>query len=64
MLRLEWLAMATIQGGPVYTKAWLQSGGMKLGTIVTIDHPAIVEIARLAGLTGFGSMANMGASTK
>ena len=30
-------------------KAWLQSGGMKLGTIVTIDHPAIVEIARLAG---------------
>lgn len=30
-------------------RAWLQSGGMKLGTIVTIDHPAIVEIARLAG---------------
>jgi 2-keto-3-deoxy-L-rhamnonate aldolase RhmA len=30
-------------------KAWLQSGGMKLGTIVTIDHPAIVEIAQLAG---------------
>jgi 2-keto-3-deoxy-L-rhamnonate aldolase RhmA len=30
-------------------KAWLHSGGMKLGTIVTIDHPAIVEIARLAG---------------
>ena len=30
-------------------KAWLKSGGMKLGTIVTIDHPAIVEIARLAG---------------
>jgi 2-dehydro-3-deoxyglucarate aldolase/4-hydroxy-2-oxoheptanedioate aldolase len=30
-------------------KAWLQSGGMKLGTIVTIDHPALVEIARLAG---------------
>jgi 2-keto-3-deoxy-L-rhamnonate aldolase RhmA len=30
-------------------KAWLQSGGMKLGTILTIDHPAIVEIARLAG---------------
>src|SRR5579863_2880147 len=30
-------------------RAWLRSGGMKLGTIVTIDHPAIVEIARLAG---------------
>ena len=30
-------------------RAWLQSSGMKLGTIVTIDHPAIVEIARLAG---------------
>jgi 2-keto-3-deoxy-L-rhamnonate aldolase RhmA len=30
-------------------KAWLHSEGMKLGTIVTIDHPAIVEIARLAG---------------
>lgn len=30
-------------------RGWLQSGGMKLGTIVTIDHPAIVEIARLAG---------------
>ena len=30
-------------------RAWLQSGGMKLGTIVTIDHPAIVEIARIAG---------------
>jgi 2-keto-3-deoxy-L-rhamnonate aldolase RhmA len=30
-------------------RGWLQSGGIKLGTIVTIDHPAIVEIARLAG---------------
>jgi len=30
-------------------KAWLRSDGMKLGTIVTIDHPAMVEIARLAG---------------
>ncbi len=30
-------------------RAWLQSGSVKLGTIVTIDHPAIVEIARLAG---------------
>src|SRR5579863_5285358 len=30
-------------------RAWLQSGGMKLGTIVTMDHPAIVEIAQLAG---------------
>jgi 2-keto-3-deoxy-L-rhamnonate aldolase RhmA len=30
-------------------RAWLQSGGMKVGTIVTIDHPAIVEIAKLAG---------------
>jgi 2-keto-3-deoxy-L-rhamnonate aldolase RhmA len=29
-------------------RAWLQSSGMKLGTIVTIDHPAIVEIAGLA----------------
>jgi 2-keto-3-deoxy-L-rhamnonate aldolase RhmA len=30
-------------------RAWLRSGGRKLGTIVTIDHPAIVEIAGLAG---------------
>ena len=30
-------------------RTWLQSSGMKLGTILTIDHPAIVEIARLAG---------------
>ena len=30
-------------------KGWLQTDGMKLGTIVTIDHPAIVEMARLAG---------------
>jgi 2-keto-3-deoxy-L-rhamnonate aldolase RhmA len=30
-------------------RAWLRSGGLKLGTIVTVDHPAIVEIARLAG---------------
>ena len=30
-------------------KAWLHADGMKLGTIVTIDHPAIVEMARLAG---------------
>jgi 2-keto-3-deoxy-L-rhamnonate aldolase RhmA len=31
------------------TRSWLQSAGMKFGTILTIDHPAIVEIARLAG---------------
>lgn len=30
-------------------KLWLQSSGTKLGTILTIDHPAIVEIAGLAG---------------
>lgn len=30
-------------------KEWFQSGGLKLGTILTIDHPAIVEIAALAG---------------
>ncbi|HEY2469568.1 MAG TPA: aldolase/citrate lyase family protein [Terracidiphilus sp.] len=30
-------------------KSWLQSSGTKLGTILTIDHPTIVEIARLAG---------------
>jgi 2-keto-3-deoxy-L-rhamnonate aldolase RhmA len=30
-------------------RAWLESDGLKLGTIITIDHPAIVEIARLAG---------------
>ena len=30
-------------------RGWLHSGGTKLGTILTIDHPAIVEIARLAG---------------
>lgn len=31
------------------TRSWLQSAGMKLGTILTIDHPVIVEIAKLAG---------------
>ena len=30
------------------TRAWLQSSGRKLGTILTIDHPSIVEIAQLA----------------
>jgi len=30
-------------------KAWFKSEGMKLGTIVSIDHPAIVEITWLAG---------------
>jgi 2-dehydro-3-deoxyglucarate aldolase/4-hydroxy-2-oxoheptanedioate aldolase len=30
-------------------RAWLRSDGIKLGTILTIDHPAMVEIARLAG---------------
>lgn len=30
-------------------RAWLHSGGSKLGMILTIDHPAIVEIAALAG---------------
>jgi 2-dehydro-3-deoxyglucarate aldolase/4-hydroxy-2-oxoheptanedioate aldolase len=30
-------------------KAWLRSSGVKLGTIITIDNPTIVEIARLAG---------------
>lgn len=30
-------------------RAWLKSSGLKLGTILTIDHPAIVEIARIAG---------------
>jgi len=30
-------------------KAWLQSSQMKLGTIITIDHPATIEIAGLAG---------------
>jgi 2-dehydro-3-deoxyglucarate aldolase/4-hydroxy-2-oxoheptanedioate aldolase len=30
-------------------RAWLRSDGVKLGTIITIDDPAIVEIARLAG---------------
>jgi 2-dehydro-3-deoxyglucarate aldolase/4-hydroxy-2-oxoheptanedioate aldolase len=29
-------------------RAWLKSSGLKIGTILTIDHPAIVEIARLA----------------
>jgi 2-dehydro-3-deoxyglucarate aldolase len=28
---------------------WLQSGQMKIGTILTIDHPTVVEIAGLAG---------------
>ena len=30
-------------------RAWLQTSGTKVGTILTIDHPAIVEIARLSG---------------
>lgn len=30
-------------------RAWLRRAGVKLGTILTIDHPAIVEIAGLAG---------------
>jgi|SRR5215831_12984376 len=30
-------------------KTWLQSRQVKLGTILTIDHPAIIEIAVLAG---------------
>jgi 2-keto-3-deoxy-L-rhamnonate aldolase RhmA len=30
-------------------KAWFQSHSPRLGTILTIDHPTIVEIARLAG---------------
>jgi 2-keto-3-deoxy-L-rhamnonate aldolase RhmA len=29
--------------------AWFQSQSLKVGTILTIDHQAIVEIARLAG---------------
>lgn len=33
----------------VNPREWLHSGGSKLGTILTIDHPAIVEIAALAG---------------
>jgi 2-dehydro-3-deoxyglucarate aldolase len=36
----------TIRPNP---RDWLRSGGFKLGTILTIDHPAIVEIAVLAG---------------
>jgi 2-keto-3-deoxy-L-rhamnonate aldolase RhmA len=38
-----------VNGERMDARAWLQSSGMKLGTIITIDHPAIVEIARLAG---------------
>lgn len=30
-------------------KKWLQSSGTKLGTILTIEHPVIMEIASLAG---------------
>ena len=30
-------------------KAWFQRQSPMLGTILTIDHPTIVEIARLAG---------------
>lgn len=30
-------------------RMWLRSGGLKIGTILTIDHPTIVEIAQLAG---------------
>jgi 2-keto-3-deoxy-L-rhamnonate aldolase RhmA len=30
-------------------KKWLQSGQRKVGTILTIDHPTVVEIAALAG---------------
>jgi len=31
------------------TREWLRSDGLKLGTILTIDHPVIAEIAELAG---------------
>jgi 2-keto-3-deoxy-L-rhamnonate aldolase RhmA len=30
-------------------KKWLRTDGLKLGTILSIDHPAIAEIAGLAG---------------
>jgi 2-keto-3-deoxy-L-rhamnonate aldolase RhmA len=30
-------------------KKWLQSGQRKIGTILSIDHPSVVEIAGLAG---------------
>ena len=30
-------------------RAWLRSDRLKLGTILTVDHPSMVEIARLAG---------------
>jgi 2-keto-3-deoxy-L-rhamnonate aldolase RhmA len=30
-------------------KAWAANGPPKMGTILTVDHPAVVEIARLAG---------------
>ena len=30
-------------------KRWLEGGTPKIGTILTIDHPATVEIAKLAG---------------
>src|SRR4051794_33155540 len=31
------------------TREWLRSDGLKLGTILTIDHPVVAEIAELAG---------------
>ena len=30
-------------------KSWLHGGGPKIGTILTIDHPVTIEIAKLAG---------------
>ncbi len=30
-------------------KSWASTGAPKLGTLLSIDHPAIIEIARLAG---------------
>ena len=30
-------------------KSWLNRVGPKIGTILAVDHPATVEIAKLAG---------------
>ena len=33
----------------MHMKSWAQSGSPKTGTILSIDHPATIEIAKLAG---------------
>src|SRR5665213_3440285 len=47
--RIQIILKLTSRGILMNIKAWFNSSPPKLGTLLTIDHPAIVEIARLAG---------------